>query len=97
MGEKTLKFGKFKVNKKDSYASKKPIALNFVDTDKVVVSDKFKHNEKASKYFNGYLDDNIVRILCIVLPQMSGYIKYFDNGRKNISFEIKNEKTLANK
>ena len=26
--------------------------------------------------------------LCVVLPQMTGYIKYFDNGGKNISFVI---------
>ena len=26
--------------------------------------------------------------LCIVLPQMTGYIKYFENGGKNMSFKI---------
>ena len=29
--------------------------------------------------------------MCIILPQMSGYIKYFDNGGKNMSFLIENE------
>ena len=24
--------------------------------------------------------------LCVILPQMSGYIKYFDDGAKNMSF-----------
>ena len=27
--------------------------------------------------------------LCITLPQMSGYIKYFENAGKNMSFLIK--------
>ena len=27
-------------------------------------------------------------------PQMSGYIKCFENGRKNMSFEIKNDDVL---
>ena len=40
------------------------------------------------KCFIGYKDDNIFRLLCIILPQMSGYIKYFDNGGKNVSFMI---------
>ena len=31
----------------------------------------------------------IVKPLCIILPQMSGYIKYFENGGKNMSFFIK--------
>ena len=34
------------------------------------------------KYFIGYKDNNIVRPLCIILPQISGYVKYFDNGGK---------------
>ena len=39
--------------------------------DKVVVFYKFKHNEKVFKYFIGYIDDNIIIPLCIILPQMS--------------------------
>ena len=44
------------------------------------MSDKFKHSDKGFKYFIGYEDDNIIRMLYIILPQMSGFIKYFDNG-----------------
>ena len=32
-----------------------------------------------------------MRPLCIILPQMSGYIKYFDNGGKNMSFKIEDK------
>ena len=32
--------------------------------------------------------------LCIILPQMSGYIKYFENGGKNISLVIKVDSML---
>ena len=32
----------------------------------------------------------MVKSLCIILPQMNGYIKYFENGVKNLSFLIKN-------
>ena len=32
--------------------------------------------------------DGIVKPLCIILPQMSGCIKYFENGGKNMSFKI---------
>ena len=42
MSEKTLKFGDVEFNKKEFHASKQPIALNLVDIDKVVKSDKFK-------------------------------------------------------
>ena len=73
-------------------ASKQAIALNLVNTNKIVVSDQFKHNDYGFKYFIGYLhDDDVISPLCIILPQMSGYIKYFDNGGKNMSFKIGDE------
>ena len=28
---------------------------------------------------------------CIILPQISGYIKYFENGGKNMSFMVKDD------
>ena len=50
---------------------------------------KHKHNDDGSNFFIGYLhDDDVIRPLYIILPQMSGYIKYFDNGGKNMSFKI---------
>ena len=93
MSEQMLKFGNIVVNKKEFHASKQAITLNLVNTNKIVVFDKFKHSDDGFKYFIGYLhdDDDVIRPLCIILPQMSGYIKYFDNGGKNISFKIEDE------
>ena len=34
---------------------------------------------------------NNFKPLCIILPQMSGYIKYFENSGKNMSFTIKED------
>ena len=62
-----------------------------VNVNKIVVSDKFNHNEDCFKYFIGYQKGEIVKPLCIILPQMSGYIKYFENGGKNMSFLIKDD------
>ena len=36
-------------------------------------------------------DDDIIRPLCILLPQMSVYIKYFDGVGKNMSFKIEDD------
>ena len=52
---------------------------------------QFKHNNEGLKYFIGYLECEIFKPLRIVLPQMSGYIKYFENGSKNMSFLIKDD------
>ena len=90
MSEQTLKFGDIVVNKKEFHASKQAIALNLVDTNKIVVSGKFKFSDNSSKYFIGYShddDDDVIRPLCIVLPQRGGYIKYFDNDGRNMSLK----------
>ena len=44
MSEKTLKFNNIKVNKKEFHKSKQAIDLDSVDTDKIVVPDRFKHS-----------------------------------------------------
>ena len=92
MSEQTLKFDDIVVNKKEFYASKQAIALNLVNISKIVLSEKFKLRDDCSKYFIGYShDDDVIRPLCIISPQMSGYIKYFDNAGKNMSFKIEDE------
>ena len=94
MNEKTLTFGNVRVNKKEFHISKQPIDLNLINVDQIVVSDKFKHSDDGFKYFIGYKEGEIVKPLCIILPQMSGYIKYFENGGKNMSFVIKDDMRL---
>ena len=59
------------------------------DIDQIVVSNKFEHNNEGFKYFVGYQKGGIVKPLCIILPQRSEYIKYFENGSKSMSFLIK--------
>ena len=92
MSEKTLKFDNIRLNKKEFHKSREPVELMSVIVDQIVVSDKFKHNNEGFKYFIGYWEGEIVKLLCIILPQMSGYIKYFKNRGKNMSFLIKDDK-----
>ena len=74
MSQKTLKFNNIKINKKEFNKSKQAIDLALIITDKIVVSEKFRHSEEGFKYFIGYQEDEIVKPLFIVLPQMNGYI-----------------------
>ena len=92
MGVKEIKFGDKEVNKKEFYLSKQALPLDSVDLDKIVVSSKCKINETAYKYLCGYLNNDVIQPLCVILPQMHGYIKYFDNGGKNMTFVTDNEK-----
>ena len=66
---------------------KQLLLVDLVESSKIFVSDKFKHNENGFKHLIGYLHvDDVITPLCIVLPQMSGYVKFFDNGRKTRHF-----------
>ena len=75
--------------------------LDSVDLSKIVVSSRWKFNDTTYKYFRIYLNNDttesssserIIKPLCVILPQMNGYIKYFDDGGKNMSFVTDDEK-----
>ena len=86
-----LVFDDIEVSKKLFYESKIALKLSEVDVNKIVVSNKIKGNNETSKVFIGYLDDTNVVPLCLILPQMSGWIKYFENDGKNMSFKIEDD------
>ena len=75
--------------------------LDSIDLSKIVVSSRWKLNDTTYKYFCGYLNNDttgsssserIIKPLCVILPQMNGYIKYSDDGGKNMSFVTDDEK-----
>ena len=87
-----IKFGNKEVNKKEFYSSKQAISLDSVDLNKIVVSKKWKINDTTYKHICGYLNNDTIQPLCVILPQMDGYITYFDDGGKNMTFLTDNEK-----
>ena len=92
MSLKKIKFGNKEVNKKEFYSSKEAILLDSVHLSKILVSKKWKIDDKTYKYFWGYLNNDVIKPLCVILPQMNGYVKCFDDGGKNLSFVTDDEK-----
>ena len=91
MSSRKIKFGDKEVNKKEFYSSKQAIPLDSVDLDKIVFSNKWKISDTTYKYLCGYLSNDVIQPLCANLPQMNEYIKYFDDGSKNMSFGTDDE------
>ena len=91
MSSRKIKFGDKEIDKKEFYSSKQAISLGFVDLNKIVVSNKWRINDTTSKYLCGYLNNDTMQPLCVILPQMNGNIKYFDDGGKNMSFVMDDE------
>ena len=94
MSKKALKFDNIRSNEKELHKSKQPINLDVVNVDQIVVSDKFKHNDDGFKFFIGYKKGEIIKLLCIILPQITGYMIYFENGGKSMSCVIKVDDVL---
>ena len=86
MSEKIIKFNNIRVNKKEFHKSKQPIDLDLVNVDQIALSDKFKHWDGGFNYFIAYKEGEIVKPLCIILLQMTGYVKYFENRGKKRPF-----------
>ena len=78
---------KKKTNKSNFYKNKKLFNLNDIDVDKILVSKTESYGTKNSlKYFIGYSDNDVIRPLCIIIPQMIGYVKHFDSNNSEYKF-----------
>ena len=58
------------------------------------MSDKFKHSDGGFKCFISYKEGETVKPLCIILPQMTGHIKYCESRGKYTSLAIKDGNVL---
>ena len=95
MANKTINFEDTKINKRNFNKNKKLFNLHYLDVNNRLVCKKESYGSKNSlKYFNGYNDDgDVIRPLCINLPQMIGYVKHFDSN-KTVSFKVNDNKLL---
>ena len=67
--------------------------MDDIDINKILVSKKDLYGEKSFRCFIGYNDDDVIRPICIKLPQMIGYVKCFDSN-KRMSFKVSNKKMI---
>ena len=82
MSGKSIKFGDKKINKISLYNNMKLFNIHYLDVDKILVPKKESYGAKNSvKYFIGYNDDDVIRPLCIKLPQVIGYVKCVDSSK----------------
>ena len=67
-----------KIRKSTFYKNKAINNIEDIDINNILVSKKEAYGNKNSfKYFIGYNDNDIIRPLCIRLPQMTGYARKF--------------------
>ena len=94
MSGKNVNFGDKIIKKKIFYKNRKVIKIDEIDANKILVSKEEPYGTKNSfKYFIGYNDNDVIRPLCIKLPQMIGYVRKFE-GNTTMSFKINDSKLL---
>ena len=94
MSGKNINFGDKKIKTNDFYKNKKLIKIDDIDVNKILLSKKQPYGTKNSfKYFIGYNDNDVIRPLCIKLPQMIGYVRKFE-GNTTMSFKISDKQLL---
>ena len=103
MSGNSINFEDEKLKKSDFYKNKKIFNKNDIDVNNILVSKKEKYDEYNSfQHFIRYNDNNVIKPLCLELPQMTGYInKFNDNKNKNkntitMSLKVKDKKLFKN-
>ena len=91
MSTKNINSDGKKIKKRGFYKNKKIFNIDDIDVNKILVSKKEQYGKYNSfKYFIGYNDNDVIRPLCLRLPQMTGYAKKF-NENATMSFRVNNK------
>ena len=94
MSGKSINFDDKNINKSSFYKNKELFSLNDIDVNKTLVSKKESCGTKnSSKYFIGYNHGDVIRPLCIILPQMIGCVKHL-HSKKTMYFKVNDNKLL---
>ena len=96
MNGKDINFDDKKIKKIEFYKSRKVFQIDDTDVNKILVSKKEPYGTKnALKYFIRYNDNDVIRPLCLRLPQMTGYARKF-NENTTMSFRVNNKRLSKN-
>ena len=94
MSGKSVNFDDQKIKKSEFYKNKKVTKIDKIAVNKILVSKEEPYGTKNSfKYFTGYNDNDVIRPICIKLPQMTGYVKKFKYNL-TMSFKISDSELL---
>ena len=90
MDKNIIKFNDTEIHEYKFHQYKSPISISNIDSNKILVSNKFPFDKQNFKYFIGYKDNKEIRPLCIFFLEMSIYKRY-SGKTKCMYFMIKDE------
>ena len=81
MSGESIIFNNKKIKKSKFYKNKKLFKIDDIDVNKISVSKKEPYGKKVHLNTSLDNDDDVIRLLCIKLPQMIDYVKHFDSNK----------------
>ena len=82
-----------KINKSNFYKNKKLFNIYDLDVNKILEKKESYGTKNSLKYFIGCNDDDVVRALCIKLPQIIGSVQQCDSN-KTMPFMVGDNKLI---
>ena len=91
--EKSINFDAKNISESNFYKNQL-LKIDDIDFNKIIVFKRESYGTKRSfKYFIGYDENDVIRLLCLKLPKMIGCAKYFYSN-KTLSFKVSDKKLL---
>ena len=94
--QKNINFDDKKIKNTEFYKNKEVFQIDDIDVNKILFSKKEPYGKNNSLiYFIGYNDIDVIRQLCLRLPQMTVYAEKFDENA-TMPFRVNNKQLLKN-
>ena len=96
MAQEAVHFGESGIIKSAFHKNKKPININEVDSEDIVLSHKKSYGKDSFKHFIEYRHEGnaFPSPLCVELPQMNAYTKYFDKNSEYMNLLVNDKKKI---
>ena len=98
MEQEAVNFRENNIIKSAFHENKRSININEVDIEQIVLYHKKSYSKDLFKYFIGYRHKGnaFPSPLCVKLPQMNAYAKYFDKNNKYINILVNDKEIKKN-
>ena len=93
MSGKNINFDDKKIKRSEFYKKKKVTEFHKIDVDKIVSKEEPYGTKNSFKYSIGYKDNDVIKPLCIRLPQIIDYAKKLEFN-STMSFKISDKELL---
>ena len=93
MNGNSINFNDKNIEKIDFYnKNKKIFNIDDIDVNKILVPKKEQYGKyNSSKYFIGYNDNDVIRLLYLFISQTTGYVNIFEKNKITVALMVEDK------